>query len=77
MIKYTKNGSTPSNLPWRIRLSDGTTRTNPSTFTDAMIADAGFTIAPDKPDEIENKIIKWNGTGWYYVDHISDDSDSV
>lgn len=70
MIKrYTKNGNTPvAILPWRIRLSDGTTRTDPSTFTEEMIADAGYTIAPDKPEVVEGKIILWNGSEWYYED---------
>lgn len=65
---YTKNGSNPAGVPWRIRLSNGTTKTDPSTFTDEMIADAGYTVAPDKPDDMEGKIILWNGSGWYYED---------
>lgn len=65
---YTKNGSFPARPPWRIRLSDGTTRTDPSTFTEEMIADAGYTVAPDKPEAVEGKIILWNGSEWYYED---------
>lgn len=65
---YTKNGSNPARPPWRIRLSDGSTRTDPSTFTDEMIADAGYTVVPDRPEEVEDKIVLWNGTDWYYED---------
>lgn len=39
---YSHNANFPSKLPWRIRLSDGTTRTDPSTFTEEDIADAGY-----------------------------------
>lgn len=66
---YTKNRSNPTRPPWRIRLSDGSTRTDPSTFTDEMITDAGYTVAPDKPEEVDGQYIAWNGIGWYYEDN--------
>jgi len=72
---YTKNNSTPVNfLPWRIRLSDGSTRTNPSTFTDEMIADAGYVEAPARPEEVEGKIIVWSSGEWVYEDAPVDSS---
>ena len=67
-ILYTKNGSNPAKPPWRIRLSDGSTRTDPNTFTDEMIADAGYIEAPAKPEEIEGKIIVWSNGMWVQVD---------
>ena len=54
MRLYYKNNSYPSKLPFRITLSSGNTRTDPSTFTDEEIADAGYEIAPPKPS-----IIPW------------------
>jgi len=72
---YTKNGSTPTRPPWRIRLSDGSTRTDPSTFTDEMIADAGYILAPDKPEEVDGKIIVWSNGEWVYEDAPIDSSE--
>lgn len=46
---YSKNGAFPQPIPFRIYLSDGTTRTDPSSFTDEEIADAGFVEVPEKP----------------------------
>ena len=46
---YSHNGSYPTTLPNRIRLSDGSTRTDPNTFTAEEIADAGYVAAEDPP----------------------------
>lgn len=46
---YSHNGTYPASLPNRIRLSDGSTRTDPSTFTTEEIADAGYVLASDPP----------------------------
>lgn len=73
-ILYTKNGSNPAKPPWRIRLSDGSTRTDPHTFTDEMIADAGYIEAPAKPEEIEGKIIVWSNGMWAQVDAPIDET---
>ena len=61
---YSKDGSYPANLPHRIVLSDGRTRTDSSTFTDEEIADAGYVAveAPPTP-EYPNKL-DWDGTEW-------------
>ena len=39
---YSHNGARPEPLPFRIRLPDGFTRTDPATFTDDEIASAGY-----------------------------------
>ena len=60
-VLYSYQGQEPQELPGRIRLSDGTTRTNSSTFTEEEIADAGFTGPYTKPEynsEIEN--LEWD-----------------
>lgn len=42
-LLYSYQGLMPQSLPFRITLSNGFTRTNPDTFTDAELADAGYT----------------------------------
>ena len=39
---YSYNGEYPTDIPERIRLSDGSTRTDSSTYTEEEIADAGY-----------------------------------
>lgn len=70
MKLYYKPGQIPSELPFRIRLSDGRTRTDPSSFTDEEIADAGYAEAPAKPSFVETgKSVVWNYETheWYAV----------
>lgn len=47
---YSHNGLEPTILPHRITLSDGTSRTDITTFTDEEINDAGFTGPYEKPE---------------------------
>lgn len=62
---YSKNGSYPNHLPFRIRLSNGLTRTEPSTFTPEEIADAGYIAVEDPPASIpDHQILEWTGTEW-------------
>lgn len=62
---YSKNGSYPNQIPFRIRLSNGLTRTEPSTFTPEEIADAGYISVEDPPASIlDNQILEWTGTVW-------------
>jgi hypothetical protein len=61
MKLYYKDNSLPKELPFRITLSNGMTRTDPSSFTDEEIADAGYIEAPAKPRIVEaGKSIVWN-----------------
>ena len=46
---YSLNGDYPTLLPDRIRMSDGSTRTDKETFTEDELLDAGWIIASDKP----------------------------
>lgn len=64
MSLYTKNGEFPTQLPSRIKLSDGRTRTDKTTFTAEEIADAGY-VAVDNPPvaDYPNKL-EWKGTEW-------------
>ena len=65
---YSYNGEYPTTLPERIRLSDGSTRTDSSTFTSEELTDAGYVPAGDAPayDSDTQKLI-WNGTAWEVV----------
>ena len=58
---YSYQGQEPQELPERIRLSGGRTRTDSSTFTEEEIIDAGFTGPYERPEynsEIETQ--SWN-----------------
>lgn len=68
MKLYTKNGSYPSELPFRIRLSNGMSRTDPSTFTDEEISAAGYILAPDQPTSLSTQVVEWVGTEWIVRD---------
>jgi len=59
---YSFKGNTPSPLPERIRLSDGMTRTDKSSFTEAEIADAGYVYVPQFEQDYEERTQKllWN-----------------
>ena len=61
MKLYSYNGGYPSPLPSRIRLSNGMTKTDQSTFTPEDIADAGYVEAPVKPTLSQNEVLSWNG----------------
>lgn len=60
---YSYKGNYPKQLPDRIRLSDGTTKTDQSTFTVEDIADAGYIAVDDKPSCDANvEKVEWNIT---------------
>lgn len=70
MSLYTKNGSYPQPLPFRIRLSNGMTRTEPNTFTAEEIADAGYSVAQDMPIPNSVQTVHWDPSNstWYLSD---------
>jgi hypothetical protein len=65
---YSYKGQYPSSLPERIRFSDGSTRTDSSTFTNEELTDAEYVAAGDSPsyDNDTQKVI-WNGSSWEVV----------
>lgn len=67
MTLYTKNGSYPQPIPFRIRLSNGSTRTDPSTFTEAEIVDAGFTAVPDMPVPNSVQVVGWDAVNSNWI----------
>jgi len=61
---YSLNGQYPTEIPFRIVLSDGRTRTDPSTFTEQEIADAGYVVVPEPPTKGPYQRLLWDGTVW-------------
>jgi hypothetical protein len=61
---YSHNNKYPKELPNRIRLSDGQTRTDASTFTEEEISDAGYVPVNDPPVILDNQELTWSGTEW-------------
>lgn len=61
---YSYKQQYPSILPNRIRLSNGITRTDSSTFTPEEIQDAGYIPAPNPPDYFHPNKLEWNKTEW-------------
>ena len=73
MFLVYKENTKPTEPPFRITLSDGTRRTDPSSFTKEELIDAGYKIAPPKPRivplgmtidwDVENE--RWISVGTY------------
>ncbi len=72
---FSYNGEYPidwDNIPERIRLSNGNTRTNKTTYTQEELIDAGYKIVKvlelsDFNEETHECI--WNGTDWVITQH--------
>jgi hypothetical protein len=61
MALYSINGSYPAPLPFTIFLKDGRSRTDPTTFTTAEIADAGFVGPFEQPSLGADEVEVWDG----------------
>lgn len=73
---YSKDGSYPNHLPFRIKLSDGRTRTDPTSFTPEEIADAGYIVVEDPPASIpDTQILEWTGSEWNVRDKTEQELD--
>lgn len=64
MPLYSYKGNIPAELPERIRLSNGMTRTDSSTFTEEEIADAGYILVDDPPEINQFQTLSWTQNGW-------------
>jgi len=74
---YSKDGSYPNYLPFRIKLSNGLTRTDPSSFTPEEIADAGYITVDDPPASIpDTQILEWAGSEWNVRDKTEQELDN-
>jgi hypothetical protein len=61
---YSYNNQYPKPLPSRLKLPDGTTRTDPASFTPEEIALAGYVAAEDYPTVVYPNKLEWTGTSW-------------
>lgn len=68
MALYSKNGGYPSTLPHRIKFSDGTTKTDSSTFTNEDLVNAGYVPVDNPPTAIFPQKVSWDGTNWVVRD---------
>jgi len=75
MTLYSYNGAYPQTLPFRIRLSDGRTRTDPTSFTAEELADAGYTEVSDKPTITDSQVLEWDSQAidWVVRDKTSEE----
>lgn len=69
MALYSLNGAYPQPLPHRIRLSNGKTKTDNTTFTDSDLSDAGYTLVADAPDAPSSdfKVLEWDANNIQFV----------
>lgn len=61
---YSYKKKYPKELPNRIRLPNGLTKTDKTTFTDEEIADAGYILVSDPPALDEGDSLHWDGDKW-------------
>jgi hypothetical protein len=61
---YSFKGAYPTQLPNKITLSNGKTRTDNTTFTDEEIADAGWIVVSNPPTFSYPNKLDWDGTDW-------------
>lgn len=67
MALYTKNGEYPTRLPHMIRLSDGTVRSDRSSFTPEEISDAGYIQVDDPPTANYPNKLEWDGENLQWI----------
>lgn len=79
MALYSKDNQYPiSQLPDRIRLSDGSTRTG-GEYTEEEIFDAGYRLVEDKPElPADHLIVDWNTSdGNWYIRRKTKEDNSI
>lgn len=64
---YSLNSKYPQVLPDRIRLPDGSTKTDKNTFTESDITNAGYVLVNDPPIIGDSDLLRWNGADWVVV----------
>ena len=80
-MQYSVNGDYPiTTLPHRIRLSNGLTKTDNTTFTDSDLVSAGITTVADNPsDNTNTQKLVWNRetTEWDVTELTQDELDQI
>ena len=65
---YSHLTAAPAPLPHRIRLSDGSTRTDRTTFTSELLTAAGYTGPYQRPDcDPTVEVVDWDAEALAYV----------
>ena len=64
---YSFKGSTPTEIPFRIRLPNGLTRTDPSTFTQEEITIAGYIPCDYPPTVTQSELLSWDSSTLQWV----------
>lgn len=62
---YYKLGFPPTTKPFRLRLEDGLTVTDP---TEEQLEQEGWLVAPDYPENTYPSIVEWGLTNWIVRD---------
>lgn len=65
---YSYKGETPAELPQRIRMLDGSTRTDSITFTAQELSEAGYVLTSEAPAVSLKQKTYWTGTAWQVLD---------
>lgn len=75
MTLYSHNSQYPSEMPFRIKLSNGTTRTDHSSFTPEEIASAGYVEVSEAPSATNTQVVSWNSemVDWVVRDKTTDE----
>jgi hypothetical protein len=60
MLLYTHKGRYPEVLPFRIKMPNGKTRTDPTTFTPEELLLAGYIPVANKPEVDNTKVVEWS-----------------
>lgn len=74
---YSYKNQYPQPLPYRIRLPDGTTRTDPTTFIDSEIISAGFIPVANPPTITPTQALSWDGSNWVVRDLNSNELEEL
>lgn len=62
---YSLKQAWPQELPFRIKLADGSTRTDPATFTPAELTAWGYTGPYTRPEyDRYSEVLEWTGTAF-------------
>jgi hypothetical protein len=61
---YSYKNQYPTGIPYRIVMPNGNTRTDPSSFTEEEIQEAGYVQVDNPPSADTNQVVEWTGYEW-------------
>lgn len=64
---YSYQGAYPKSIPFRIKLSNSLTRTDPTTFTAEEITDAGYVSVETPPTPGTDQVLEWDSVNVAWV----------